>query len=66
MLDSPPLPRQTVPVLSSRHAAWPTPLRQSLSAAEVRPSTKATVSKIDIRQMAQIVEQDELGLEFGI
>ncbi len=66
MLDSPPLSRQTAPVLV--HGTWPglPPLRQSLSAAEVRPSTKATVSRIDIRQMAQIVEQDELGLEFGI
>jgi class 3 adenylate cyclase len=66
MLDAPPLPRQTAPVLSSQYVARPTPLRQSLSAAEVLPSTKATVSRIDIRQMAQIVEQDELGLEFGI
>jgi hypothetical protein len=66
MLDSPPLSRQTAPVLSSRHVAWTTPLRQSLVAEDVRPSTKATVSKIDIRQMAQIVEQDELGLDFGI
>ena len=66
MLDSPPLSRQTAPFLRSENVAWPTALRKSLCAAEVRPSTKASVSRIDIRQMAQIVEQDELGLEFGI
>ena len=66
MLESWPLSRQIAAAARSRQSARRTPFGRHLLSSGNWHSTELITSRIDIRKMPQIVEQDELGFDSAV